>query len=125
MKISELKGNINDIYKEIGKVVYEAHTTGKKQNKSEIEELCTKIDVLGAEIDANLKECLELKDKKQCDNCYKEIEKDAKFCPDCGKEQPTTNQDVEAVREETEEEEAKEVEVLEKEPQEDNTEKED
>ena len=40
-----------------------------------------------------------LKDKKQCQKCYKEIEKDAKFCPNCGEKQT--------------EEPTKEVEVLE------------
>ena len=51
------------------------------------------------EIDSLLKECLELKDKKQCQNCYKEIEKSDKFCPNCGEKQT--------------DEPAKEVEILE------------
>ena len=43
---------------------------------------------------------MELKDKKQCQSCYKEIEKDVKFCPNCGEKQT--------------QEQPKEVEVLEK-----------
>ncbi|MCI8759676.1 MAG: zinc ribbon domain-containing protein [Clostridia bacterium] len=99
-KIGELKTQINSIYEEIGKKVYEKHVREEICIKKDLEEQCTKIDVLSDEIDSLLKECLELKDKKQCQKCYKEIEKDDKFCPNCGEKQT--------------EELAKEVEVLEK-----------
>lgn len=99
-RIGELKTQINDIYEEIGKKVYEKHVREEDICiKKDLEEQCTKIDVLSDEIDSLLKECLELKDKKQCKNCYKEIEKDDKFCPNCGEKQT--------------DEPAKEVEVLE------------
>lgn len=100
-KIGELKTQINTIYEEIGKKVYEKHVREEEICiKKDLEEQCTKIDVLSDEIDSLLKECLELKDKKQCQKCYKEIEKEDKFCPNCGEKQT--------------EEPAKEVEVLEK-----------
>lgn len=103
MKIGELKSQINDIYKEIGKKVYENHVREEKENlEKELEEECTKIDVLSAEIESNLKQCLELKDKRQCPSCFAEIEKDVKFCPKCGTKQ-----------EEIKEEPAKEVEIIE------------
>lgn len=90
MKISELKSQINDIYKEIGEIVYQKHTReGEYDITKEVEEKCTKIDVLSDEIDSNLKQCLELKDKRQCPNCFMEIEKDAQFCPKCGTKQET------------------------------------
>ena len=44
MKISELKSQINDIYKEIGECVYQKHTReGEYDISKEIEEKCTKI----------------------------------------------------------------------------------
>lgn len=102
MKMGELKSEINDIYEEIGKKVYENHVKEEKEDISkELEEQCTKIDCLSDEIDSILKECLELKDKRQCPNCYAEIEKDVKFCPKCGTKQ-----------EEVKEEPAKEVEIV-------------
>ncbi len=104
MKISDLKSQINTIYKEIGEIVYQKHTReGEYDITKEIEEKCTKIDVLSDEIESNLKQCLELKDKRQCPSCFAEIEKDVKFCPKCG-----------AKQEEIQEEPAKEVEVIEK-----------
>lgn len=97
-KIGELKTQINDIYEEIGKKVYEKHVREEELCiKTDLEEQCTKIDVLSDEIEGLLKQCLELRDKRQCPNCYKEIEKDNNYCPNCGEKQ----------------EEAKEVEILE------------
>lgn len=88
IKMGDLKSKINDIYEEIGKIVYEKHV---KKEEIDIEkdliEQCTNIDVMSDEIEALLKECLELKDKKQCTKCFTEIEKDAKFCPYCGMKQ--------------------------------------
>lgn len=101
MHIGELKSQIKDIYVDIGKKVYEKHVREEELDISkDLEEACTKIDVLSDEIDSSLKECLELKDKKQCQKCFKEIEKDMKFCPECGAKQEETP--------------AKEVEILEK-----------
>lgn len=99
-KIGELRSQINDIYEEIGKKVYESHVKKEEISiQNNLEEECTKIDVLSDEIESLLKQCLELKDKKQCPKCFKEIEKDAKFCPSCGAKQEET--------------EVKEVEILE------------
>ena len=103
MKMGELKSEINDIYEEIGKKIYENHVKEEKEDISSlIEDECTKIDCLSDEIESILKECLKLKDKRQCPNCYAEIEKDVKFCPKCGTKQ-----------EEQQEEPAKEVEIVE------------
>ena len=101
MKINEDKSDINDLYKQIGKKVYENHITGKSIDiNKDLEEELTKIDVLSAEIETNLKMILELKNKKKCSKCNSEIDRDSAFCPVCGEKQP---------------EEVKEVEVIEKE----------
>lgn len=88
MKINENKSNINDIYQEIGKKVYEKHVREENIDiKTELEEECTKIDVLSAEIETCLKSILELKDRKQCPKCHTELELNAKFCVNCGEKQ--------------------------------------
>ena len=89
MKINENKSDINDLYKEIGRKVYEKHVREENiEIKTELEEECTKIDVLSAEIETCLKSILELKDKKQCEQCHAEIDLDSDFCPKCGAKQP-------------------------------------
>ena len=77
MKMNENKSEINNIYKEIGKKVYEKHVANENIDiKTELEEECTKIDVLSAEIETCLKSILELKEKKQCEQCHTEIDLD-------------------------------------------------
>ena len=93
-RIGELKSQINDLYEEIGKKVYESHVKKEEISiQNDLEEQCTKIDVLSDEIESLLKQCLELKDKKQCQKCFKEIEKEAKFCPSCGAKQEEAEDD--------------------------------
>lgn len=88
LRMNDLKSQINDIYEDIGKKVYEKHTREENIDiKKDLEEECTQIDVLSAEIEDILQECRNLKDKRQCQKCYKEIDKDAKFCPECGEKQ--------------------------------------
>ncbi len=88
LKMGDLKAQINDVYEEIGKRVYEKHIREDDETaEKEIEEKCVKIDVLSDEIESLLKECMELNNKKQCQQCHTEIEKEAKFCKHCGAKQ--------------------------------------
>ena len=99
MKMGELKSEINEIYEDIGKIVYEKHIREEEYDiAEELKERCTKIDYLSDEMDAYLKDCLELKDKKQCPNCYTKIEKDANFCSECGARQEKEVEQVEEVK---------------------------
>ena len=99
-KMGDLKSKIEDIYEEIGKKVYETHVKKEEISMNDVLEECKQIDEMSEKIEKIRQECLELKDKKQCPKCFKEIDKNMKFCPECGAKQ--------------EEKKAKEVEVLEK-----------
>lgn len=95
MKMNENKAEIKDLYQEIGKKVYKKHTLSEGIDiKVDLEEECIKIDILSAEIETCLNKIRELKDKKQCPNCFNEIDLDSRFCNHCG-----TKQEVEEVRE--------------------------
>ena len=109
LRMGEIKAKTSEIYEEIGKKIYEKHI--RKENisiKKDLEEEITKLDVLSDEMDDLLKQCLELRNKKQCPSCYTEIEKDMNYCPNCGIKQ--------------EKEEVKEVEVIEKQTDDENKE---
>ena len=87
-KMSELKSQIEEIYEEIGKKVYEKHIREEEICiKKDLEEECTKIDILASEIEDLQNQTLSLKDKKQCQNCYTEIDKEDKYCKNCGAKQ--------------------------------------
>ena len=103
LKISENKSKINDLYKEIGKKIYQKHVAEEDVNvREDIKEEIENIDNLAHEIEDYEKEIWSLKDSKQCPKCKSKIDKDATFCPTCGEKQP-----------EPEVSEAKEVEVVE------------
>lgn len=113
MKMNEYKSEIESIYEDIGKIVYQKHVREEDINiKEDLQEYCDRIDGLAKKVEECRMEILTIKDKKQCPSCNTEIEKEAKFCPKCGKEQP-----VEVV-------EVKEVEIVEEEKNEESEEKE-
>ena len=112
LKISELRRNVEDVYEEIGKKVYESHIReedfAKEEIKQETEGLCVKIDVLSDEIEDLLEQCLELRDKKQCKNCFVEMDKEYKYCPNCGELQENDNITVKEGNEDQEKDEKEE-----------------
>ena len=92
LKMSNLKSQINDIYLDIGAKIYEKHLLKEDINiKNDLEEECTKIDILTNQIEEILNECLELNNKKQCLKCFAKIDKECKFCPECGTKQEDTS----------------------------------
>ena len=92
LKMSNLKSQINDIFLDIGAKIYEKHLLKEDINiKNDLEEECTKIDILTNQIEEILNECLELNNKKQCLKCFAKIDKDCKFCPECGTKQEDTS----------------------------------
>lgn len=89
IKINDCKSKIKDLYQDIGKIVYQKFVLdGKLEVKEDIEEQLSKISELTNQIEEYEKQILELSNMKQCVNCKNKIEKNAKFCPECGKEQP-------------------------------------
>ena len=109
MKINENKSKINELYQEIGRKVYQKHTANEDLCiKKDLEEECAKIDIISAEIEKYHKEILELSNLKNCVKCKEPMDKDAKFCPKCGEEQPVVEEtpamEVEVVEENNSEE---------------------
>ena len=107
VKIAELRTDITKAYEEIGKEVYQNHSKEQKEDITNVlEEKCSKIDDINNQIEELSKECLNLKDKRQCPNCHAEIDVNVDFCPKCGAKQETpkdyTVEDVESETEETE-----------------------
>ena len=103
MKISQNKSQIDDLYNEIGKAVYQNHIREEKVDINDIvNDYCNKIDLLANEIESLETEILDIKNKKKCAVCSTEMDKSVKFCPNCGKQQPEPPkaQEVEIVNDE-------------------------
>lgn len=106
MKINQNKSKIEDIYEEIGKAIYQNHIREQETDVKEcVKNYCKQIDDLSDEIEKIREDLLNLKDKKKCDVCAKEMDIESKFCPQCGKKQP----ELEVKEPETE---VKEVEIV-------------
>lgn len=89
LKMNDCKSKINDLYKEIGKIVYQKHVLdGNLDIDNDINNEINRIQELTSEIENCEKQILDLSDMVQCVNCKNKIEKTAKFCPVCGAEQP-------------------------------------
>ena len=87
MQINEHKRNIEDIYVEIGEAVYESFVRDKEIDMKYVQERCEEIKDLSDKIINCKDEILKLNERKQCKNCYEEIDISAKYCPNCGCEQ--------------------------------------
>lgn len=87
MKINDHKKEIENIYREIGETVYEKFIVDEELDKQELTQKCEEIDLLTEKIVECKNEILKIKEKRQCKNCYEEIEITANYCPNCGFEQ--------------------------------------
>lgn len=105
MQINEYKGDIKDIYIEIGEYVYEKFVKGEKTDLEELKQRCEEIQVLSDKIVECKDEILKLNEKRQCKNCYAEIEISANYCPNCGFKQEKEEEKSEDKAEESEEKE--------------------
>ena len=119
MEISDYKKDIKEMYIEIGETVYEKYVTDQELNLEELLEKCTRIKELSDKIVECKNEILKLNERKQCKNCYEEIEISANYCPNCGCEQEKISEEETEDTDENEEESKTEI------TDEDNEDKED
>lgn len=87
MQMNEHKGQIEELYNKIGKRMYENHISDDEVDvdiEKEVEEYFIQIDEICDRIEEERKEILTLREKKQCPNCFCEIELDYNYCPNCG-----------------------------------------
>ena len=87
MQINEYKGDIKDLYIEIGENVYEKYVKNEELDLSDLQAKCEMIQDFSDKIVECKDEILKIKEKRQCKNCYEEIDLFANYCPNCGAEQ--------------------------------------
>ncbi len=83
LKIFDLTTDIDVLYKEVGKLIYAAHTN-EESSTEELEARLLAIDEKMREIE-DLKAYLEnRKNEKECDSCGKMNEPGSAYCSSCG-----------------------------------------
>lgn len=93
-QMADNKSQIKELYEDIGRRVYENHIVEKEIDEQlDFKKDCEIIDKLANEIEDIRMQILNLKDLKQCPNCYYEIDLEFHYCPNCGKEQELQEED--------------------------------
>lgn len=87
IQINEYKGDIKDIYIEIGENVYEKFVKNEGLDMSDLQAKCEMIQDYSNKIAECKDEILKINEKRQCKNCYEEINLNSNYCPNCGAEQ--------------------------------------
>ena len=85
-KLVEINSDIEDNYKKIGKLVYNA--AEDEDITENLKELCDEITSLTEKRDDMQENFNELVNKKQCPKCGMKLDKDFEFCPKCGRRLP-------------------------------------
>lgn len=83
VKIFDLKSQIEGIYKEIGRLVYESHN-GIEVSESTIKFKIAEIDRKKEQIEALKNKSEQMKTMVVCTNCNRAFAKEDKCCPECG-----------------------------------------
>lgn len=84
--ISDKEADIEEIYEQMGQLVYQAYKDGEDVGK-EFTKHSKKIDKINDEIDEMHKKIMFNKNLRKCDECGEVISVDSKFCTNCGVKQ--------------------------------------
>ena len=87
-KINDIKDKIDNLYIEIGKLVYNEIKDGKEVSKEEVAVKCDVISNYKEEMEKLQLEILALKKVRKCINCGEELDLEDNFCFKCGTKQP-------------------------------------
>ncbi|MBR5227877.1 MAG: zinc ribbon domain-containing protein [Clostridia bacterium] len=85
IKISDIEQEIEIMYSDFGKRIYEKFKAGEEVDGFEKE--CKKITKMYKEIEELDAKSLNLRGLRKCSNCMQAIEVEAKYCPSCGEKQ--------------------------------------
>ncbi len=84
LEISNYKSNMEDIYKIVGKKIYQKYAAQEEMQLEDIQDELNKLDTISEKIDIANKEIMSLKDKIKCQNCNYEMSEEYEYCPKCG-----------------------------------------
>jgi len=102
VKANDKESDIEMMYYEMGKTVYDMYKNGEEVGDS-FKKTCKKIDKLTKEINEMETHMLYLRNLRKCANCGETIELENKYCPKCGDKQKAVKIKEEKVEDEIEE----------------------
>ena len=86
LEISNYKSNMEDLYKIVGKKIYQKYAAQEIApiEGATFQDELNKLDTISEKIDIANKEIMSLKDKIKCQNCNYEMSEEYEYCPKCG-----------------------------------------
>lgn len=93
VNINSLESNIKKMYSEIGTIIADKHEKGIYIDP-ELVSKCDEILRFKNDINEMQTKIFKLKSKKVCPNCRHEVESEIKFCPHCGAELPLEEENI-------------------------------
>jgi len=102
VKANDKESDIEMMYYEMGKTVYDMYKNGEEVGDS-FKKTCKKIDKLTKEINEMETHMLYLRNLRKCAKCGETIELENKYCPKCGDKQKAVKIKEEKVEDEIEE----------------------
>ena len=88
---TELTEELNEMFDTLGKMTYYT-AIGESGDGNDTTTVISEITRLRSEIEAVEKEIREINGKKQCTQCYAELQRDTSFCPHCGAKVSSTEE---------------------------------
>ncbi len=85
ISIKDIEGNIENIYKELGKMLYNEYKEGAEFD-GEYREMCQRIEEHLEEVAILKTKIAEINNKQVCPKCGNYTAEDAKYCSTCGYE---------------------------------------
>ena len=82
------ENKVREVLASIGKIIYGKYEAGIVKDE-EVIALCKEVDDHMENIQVMREKALELKDKKSCVNCGKELNEEDMYCAACGSQQPS------------------------------------
>ena len=83
-KLADEKDRIDQLYEEVGKVVFKEFSAGTENFSNEVSNMCRDIVAGKEKVEEINREILLLKDMKVCPKCQETIPSNSDFCPRCG-----------------------------------------
>lgn len=80
---AEMRAEIDEHYKAIGKLIYEGQTT-EKDTSQEVEAHVQALEKLFSKLHDKEEERQSMRHRKLCPDCEKPIAKSVSYCPHCG-----------------------------------------
>lgn len=86
LNISERKGQLRNLYRELGEIVYKLSNGNDSVTQNDVEDKIAEINLTLEILDELMEGERQLKKMKLCPYCGEDVQEKSNYCPNCGNE---------------------------------------